>query len=200
MTGLLTENTVMTKRISPMAATDGQTYPLRYGAGLFLCCVGAGIVLAVLTDLDRGNLYFGIGVALGTVGYIVTGPRVIARYGRPRAYQFLLLAAVIALEVVAFILLGMVPRLRSLSPGATQIVVLAIVAFHFMLMRWSFGPWIWRLGVVQLVWVAVAAAAAVSQQVAILVFALINILFGALMAAPILMKAPAPSSDALPRD
>ena len=178
-----------------MTTSSGRTYPLRYGAGLFLCCVGMGVAVAALTDIERGNLYLGIGAVLGTVGYFATGRRVVARYGRPQAYQYILLVLVIALEAAAIYAVNALPVFRSLSPYRAQLVVLAIVAVHFMLMRWSLGLWIVWLGVADLAWVALAFAATLALPTVILVFGLLNALFGVLMAAPLFANAePAPAS------
>lgn len=174
-----------------------RAYPLRYGGGLFLCCVGAAFVLAVLTTFDRANVYFGWGGIIGTLGYFVTGPRVIARYGWPRLYQFLLLVGVIVLQFAVFSVMLKNPWFLSLPPYRQQLLVLVVVAVHFMLMRWSVGLWAVGLGAADLVLLAVAAVLSPPVPVVILGFGLLNILFGAIMAAPIFGKAPAPAGGDL---
>ena len=166
---------------------------MRYGGGLFLCCVGVGLVLAVLTDINRANLYFSVAGILGTLGYFVTWRRAVARCGRPRVYQYLLIVAVIALQVGVISVMLKAPWFQSLPDYTGQLLVLAVVAVHFMLMYWAIGPWIVGLGVADLVWLAAAAILSPSVPVVILGFGSLNILFGAIMAAPILWKASAPS-------
>lgn len=173
---------------------SSRKYPLQYGAGLFLCCVGAGFVLAVLTDFSKANLYFGLGGLIGTLGYVVTWRRSVARHGKPRIYQYLLIAGVIALQSGVFSVLGKSPWVQSLSDYRQQLLVLSIVAFHFMLMYWALGRWIVWLGIAGLLWTAAAAVMPIPVPTIVLVFGSLEILFGAVMAAPILAKPPTKAS------
>jgi hypothetical protein len=178
--------------------SSSRAYPLRYGGGIFLCCVGIGAALAAVTDLAKANLYLNVGFLVGTLGYFVTWRRAIARCGKPRVYQYLVIFAVIALEFGAFAVLAKAPWFQSLPPYTSQLVVLAVVAVHFMLMYWAFGVWVVRLGAAQLVLLAAAAVLSPPVAVVILGFGLVNIVFGAIMAIPILAKAPKPSGSNLP--
>lgn len=170
--------------------TASRAYPLRYGGGLFLCCVGTGLVLAVLTDFARANFYFGLGGLIGTLGYVVAWRRSVAWHGKPRLYQYLVIFAAIALQVSALSLLAKAPWFQALADDHRQLVVLAVVALHFMPMYWAFGRWVVWLGAANLVWTAEAAAAAVPIPVVILVFGSLNVLFGAIMAVRLLGRPP----------
>jgi len=89
------------------------------------------------------------------------------------------------------------PWLQTLSDYRQQLLVLAIVAVHFMPMYWAFGRWVVALGVANLLWIAAVAVVPVPVSVVILVFGSLNILFGVIMAAPILGKGPKPSGSDL---
>jgi hypothetical protein len=170
--------------------STSRAYPLRYGGGIFLCCVGVGLVVAALTDLAKANLYLSWGALIGTLGYVVTWRRSVAWHGRPRIYQYLVLVGVIALEFAAFSVVATQPWLQTLSDYRQQLVILAIVAVHFMLMYWAFGRWVVMLGAVNLLWAAGVAVVPLPVSVVILVFGSLNFLFGVIMAAPILGKGP----------
>ena len=67
--------------------------------------------------------------------------------------------------------------------------VLAIVAVHFLLMIWSFGRWIFYLGIEILVWLAIAWMQALPLPITLVGDGLLKIGFGATMAAPLFLRA-----------
>ena len=178
--------------------SSSRAYPLRYGGGIFLCCIGIGAALAALTDLTKANLYLNWGALIGTLGYVVTWRRSVAWHGRPRVYQYLVLVGVIVLEIAAFAVIAQQPWLQTLSDYRQQLLVLAIVAVHFMPMYWAFGRWVVALGIANLLWIVAVAVVPLPVPIVILVFGSLNILFGVIMAAPILGKGPKPSGSNLP--
>jgi hypothetical protein len=166
-------------------------YPLRYGGGVFLFAVGAAMAVAFFTDISKANQYFGWAGLIGTLGYIVCWRRSVAWHGRPRIYQYLNIVGVIALQVAAFAYLMKAPWFQTLSDYQGQLVVLAVVAVHFMLMYWAFGRWVVWLGLTQIVWLAAALLIPIPVPMVILAFGSVNALYGLIMVLPILGKAPA---------
>ncbi len=166
--------------------SDAPIYPLRFGGGLFLVAMGGAALLAVAIDYSQANLFLLGGVAVGALAVAASGRYVIARFGRPRRVQLLLLWAVILLEIAAFYYVTTSAVLRGWGPKQVELVLLAIVGAHFVLMRWSFGPWISRLGLAILVWLAIAALTGLPETIAVAGTGALNALCGMVMASPLL--------------
>jgi hypothetical protein len=160
---------------------------MRYGGGLFLCCVGAAIALGALLGGNAiAPLLLG-GFIVGTISIFAVRTIVAKRYGRPTQRQVQLMIVAIALELAGFIALswltsnGALPR----DPQFIWTSVLVIVAVHFVLMTWSFGAWILYLALAILAWVGFAMAQNLGLGAVLVGDGLMKLGFGAIMAAPL---------------
>ncbi|MFZ1989123.1 MAG: DUF6609 family protein [Alphaproteobacteria bacterium] len=126
-------------------------FPMRRGGGAFLACVGVAIIASAF-DAPNVQRDLAIGAALGII-LLVLVIRLQRRHGGARAtpLQIGLLFAAIAIEFIVFW------KLYPLVPPDQRLrvyVALGIVAGHFLLMAWSFGPMIVYLALALLVWLA----------------------------------------------
>lgn len=164
--------------------------PMRYGGGLFLCCVGAAIALGAVLGGDAMAPLLIAGFVLGAIAIFLVGPGVGRRYGRPTRRQVLLMIVAIMFQVAALGLLSWSTSSGAL-PGDAQFVwtaVVVIVAAHFLLMTWSFGAWIFHLGVAILLWAAFAVTQHLELGAILLGDGLLKLGFGAIMAAPLFLQ------------
>jgi len=166
-------------------AAESDLYPMRYSIGMFFICVGIAVTLAGLFDLGQGNLFLGAGFVLGAIATLAMVKRAKERYGRPKRYQIMLLLFAVALEVAVIYFLNSNAQFQSLPDYVAQLVVLAVVSAHFMLMRWSFGPWVLKLGAATLLWVGLAGIATIPMTVVVAVYGILEFVFGVIMSAPL---------------
>lgn len=162
-----------------------QIFPLRYGGGLLLCCIGAAICVGVRQDIGNLMTWLGVGAASGALCVVLARRAVAEKFGRPSRQQAALMFLAIAIEAGVFYALGASGLLHGLSDHAIWVVVLTVVAAHFLLMRWSFGPWIFGLGLAGLAWIAVAVTAALPLATLLYGDGILKIVFGVCMAAPL---------------
>jgi len=165
-----------------------QTYPMRYGGGAFVCGVGIAIIIGALMGGDAIAPALGIGFLLGTLAIFVLRARVARLFGRPERRQVRLMWGAIAFELAGFALLSWcisshVISERELWPG-----VLAVVAAHFVLMRWSFGGWMAYLGIAILLWLGLAWLMSLSLTLTLVGDGFLKLGFGAIMAAPLFLR------------
>ena len=130
-----------------------EPFPLQQGGGSFLACMGAALVVGSFNPSHAGML-LGFGAIAGLAS--IVSVRVWRRrmgMARPRARQIWLLLGAIALEFVAF---GMIfPHVHD-DIRLRWFASLAIVAAHFLLMAWTFGPPIVMLAFTLGLWLVAA--------------------------------------------
>src|SRR5438445_197746 len=158
-------------------------YPMRYGGGAFVACVGLGIALGAIA----GMLLWGFlaGVAAGIVMARRAGHLVKPRWGSPSLAQGQAMAFAVTLEFAIFQILGGGGFFAQMSCAAAWETGLAIVGFHFLLMRWSHGRWMAFLGLSVLVWLGAAIWMHLPLQLMALGDGLLKLAVGAAMAWPL---------------
>lgn len=113
-------------------------YPLVRSGGLFLICIGAGIIGAVFVN----GAAFMVGTVLAILSLMLSK---VLSFGKPTRIQIIALVLAIALEIVLFII--MVNALPADVAGSVRLVwILMIVGVHFLPMAISFGPRFGALG------------------------------------------------------
>ncbi len=171
-------------RRRPPAFTIG--YPLRYGGGVFIACVGAGILAGVLSG--RGTI--GWGLLAGFVAGIALARRVAGdvaqRWGASSLVQGRVMTIAVALEFALFNVLGSSGIFASMSRAAAWETSLTIVGAHFLLMRWSHGRLMLVLGIAVLAWLGFGVAAHLPLAAVAMGDGLLKLGFGMAMAWPLL--------------
>lgn len=155
------------------------------GGGLFLVCIGLGLVAAAA--LGGGAMRYGLpgGFVAGFLCIPLAITLAHGRFGRPTRLQFVALYGAILLEMAIFVTLGRGGYFRGV-PVTAWTTGLTIVALHFIIMRWSHGPWMLRLAVALLLWIALAYGLRLSFAALVIGDGVLKILFGLIMAAPLL--------------
>ena len=114
------------------------------------------------------------------------------------------MAVAVTLEFAIFQIMGGGGFFAQMSRAAAWEAGLAIVGFHFLLMRWSHGRWMVCLGLAVLVWLGVAIWMRLPLQFVALGDGLLKLSFGTAMAWPLLKAQSAPGyrpvSPPLPAD
>lgn len=165
---------------------QNEPFPMQQGGGSFLACVGTALIFGAFSP-RYVFIALGCGVAIGLLSIIsVRIARRRAGGARPSALQVWLLIAAIAVEFVLFaIVFPHVPddmRLR-------WVVALVIVALHFLLMAWTYGPPIVLLGFSGMVWLAAAFwLPAIPLGVVIGIDGALKLFFGLVMMTQIFVK------------
>jgi hypothetical protein len=172
----------------PPARTIG--YPMRYTGGVFLTCVGAGIAFAGLLGGTALTWGFLAGLALGITLARRMAPQVRSRWGLPGIRQGQAVAFAVALEIAAFNVMGASGVFVALGRTAAWEAGLAIVGAHFLLMRWSHGPWIAVLGAAVLAWLGLGIAAHLPLAAIAVGDGLLKMAFGLIMAWPLVRPQP----------
>jgi uncharacterized membrane protein len=176
---------VMRDRRTPVPTVG---YPLRYAGGLMVLCMGSGIVGGAL----MGVIGYGLlaGAVFGFIAARLGARKVLPHWGRPSMFQLRVMISAIGLEFVIFSVLGASGVFAHLSRAVLWETSLAIVGAHFLLMRWSHGPWIVALGVAVLAWLGLAMTAQVSLTMMAVGDGLLKLAFGAAMAWPLFRLPP----------
>ena len=158
-------------------------YPMRYSGGAFVACVGLGIVLGAIA----GMLFWGflIGVGAGIAMARRASRLVKPRWGSPSLIQGRAMALAVTLEFAAFQILGGGGFFAQMARATAWETGLAIVGFHFLLMRWSHGRWMAVLGLSVLVWLGAAIWLRLPLQLVALGDGLLKLAVGAVMAWPL---------------
>jgi hypothetical protein len=161
-------------------------YPARYTGGVIVLCVGAGILGGALLGVSA--MPWGVlgGFASGIAVSRRVAPAVRSQWGAPTIQQGQVLAFAIALEIAVFNVMGMSGIFARLSRVAAWEASLAIVGIHFLLMRWSHGPWMAALGAAVLAWLGLGTLAHLPLAALAIGDGLLKVSFGALMAWPLL--------------
>ena len=113
-------------------------FPMIRGGGLFVLCVGLGITLGTLLgggEPVRRPLFY-LGIAAGVAALSALGGRL--AYGAPTRGQVAALVGAIALEVLLFAALSLLPGGRDARTD--WLLALLIVGVHFLPMAFAFGP------------------------------------------------------------
>jgi hypothetical protein len=167
------------------------TWPMRASGGVFLMCVGASLVLGAAAEGPRtGQALFAplpYGFVIGAAALILTAiARRRAGQEKPTPGQQGIAWLALALELVVLGGLaasGVLVRL----PGPLAIAtILSVVSLHFILMRWSHGPWMLWLGVSGLAWIWAATFMRLAVTTVVAGDGAIKIACGALMAGPLI--------------
>ena len=130
-----------------------EPFPMQQGGGSFLACMGTALIFGAFSP-RYVFIALGCGMAIGLLAIVsVRIWRRRAGGARPSAPQVWLLIAAIAVEFILFaIVFPHVPDVMRLR----WVAALAIVAVHFLLMAWTFGPPIVLLALSGMVWLAAA--------------------------------------------
>jgi hypothetical protein len=162
-------------------------YPMRYGGGVFVACVGLGIALGAIA----GMLLWGFlaGVATGIVMARRASRLVKPRWGSPSLVQGRAMAFAVTLEFAIFQILGGGGFFAQMPRAAAWETGLAIVGFHFLIMRWSHGRWMAFLGLSVLAWLGIAIWMHLPLQFVALGDGLLKLAVGAVMAWPLFQTA-----------
>jgi hypothetical protein len=169
-------------------------YPLQLRGGVFLVCVGilccAGALLA--QSIQAYVIFASAGVALGVVCIFGVRKVALARSGRATRSQAWTAGGAISLEAAVFLAFG--STFFAMSPTHAIIAILGVVGVHFLIMRWSHGPLMLWLGVATLAWLAISLAASFPVRSIAFVDGVLKVLFGGIMALPLLGRPPVAES------
>ena len=138
---------------SPKPRTIG--YPMRYSGGLFVAIVGAGVLIGVLTG-QMGYALLG-GFVLGFAAARRSSAWVAPHWGRPSTAQMRMMILAIGLEATLFAIVGTGGFFAHADRTLAWEIPLAIVGFHFLIMRFSHGKTMLVLAAAVLGWIAVGA-------------------------------------------
>jgi hypothetical protein len=167
----------------PPALTIG--YPMRYGGGIFVACVGFGILMGGVLGGKALSWCFFAGVAAGIAAARRTARRVTPRWGSPSLAQGQTMTFAVALEFAVFFVMGSSGVFARMTPAMMWETSLAIVGLHFLLMRWSHGPLMLALGATVLAWLGVGALMHLPLSVIAAGDGLLKLGFGVAMARPL---------------
>jgi uncharacterized membrane protein len=173
-------------RRKPPAFTIG--YPPRYAGGVFVACVGFGIMAGAL--LRPGALGWGLlfGFLAGITLARRATPRVRRIWGAPSLAQGRAMTLAVTLEFAVFMVLGSSGVFASVGRTAAWEISLAIVAAHFLIMRWSHGRIMLALGLSILGWLGIGVAAQLPVAMIAIGDGLLKAGFGLAMARPLLLS------------
>jgi len=139
---------------------------------------------------------FFAGVAAGIAMARRASRLVKPRWGSPSLAQGRAMTFAVTLEFAIFQILGGGGFFAQMSRAAAWETGLAIVGFHFLIMRWSHGRWMAFLGLSVLVWLGAAIWMHLSLQLVALGDGLLKLGFGAAMAWPLVR--PAATAQSVP--
>jgi hypothetical protein len=118
-------------------AAHPNSYPLAASGGVFLTIAGLAILLGALRFQSR-NVVLCVGGALAAVVTALLAPSLTARAGVPTLAQIIWLAAAVIAEIVFLALL--IRRVWPRGERTVVLMVLGVVALHFLPMAPAFGP------------------------------------------------------------
>jgi len=162
-------------------------YPMRYSGGVFLVCVGLGIIAGGLWHGGQAlALFFVVSAGIGFVLLIRTRRLVAPIWGTPSPRQTRFMLAAIGSEFALFFLLGASGFFQHQSAAMVWETALGIVGLHFLIMRGSHGPLMTWLALSVLAWLGVGHLLHLSLQVTAVGDGLLKLGFGGIMARPLL--------------
>ncbi len=169
-------------------------WPMQIGGGLFLVCVGIGVIGAGLLGGVSGlRVFFGSAV-VGFAAILISRKAARTRAGAPTRTQILAVCIAVIFEAIVFVSLSNSGLFGIWTEHMRWAVVLAVVNVHFIIMRWSHGPLMMALAISGLIWLGIASGLNVSLPLLICGDGVLKIAFGLIMAAPLLRAAPADTS------
>src|SRR5688500_1168931 len=125
------------------ASVGRHKYPMVRVGGLFILCVGLGLIAGTIAGgeglVDRRVFFVGVGAA--TMSLFLSGK---LSYGPPLRFQLVALLGAIVLEIVLMSALG--PLLGPTDVRTFWLWTLVIVGVHFVPMAVAFGPVMLLLG------------------------------------------------------
>jgi hypothetical protein len=157
------------------------------GGGAFLIAAGLGILSGAVMGENSLRLGFQFGALAGLVGIIVAGPFARKRFGAPTKAQISVMLSAVAFEFAVVYVLFRFGGASSWTERDRWLAILAVVAAHFIVMRWSFGPLILTLGLSVLLWLAATFVLGLPLLVIATVYGALLVIFGALMMRPLLI-------------
>jgi hypothetical protein len=161
------------------AAATPHPYPLIRSGGVFLICVGAGLLFGWIFPRWWTRIAVVSGVSAVTATAMSAVPLAL---GTPSTLHIVALIGAVAVEVglIAYVL----RRLRDADEHTRMLSILAVVGLHLVIMGLAFGPLIAALGVLAMVNAAVGLRVpAVPLPVAGVLDSLLKIVFGVWMLA-----------------
>jgi len=160
-------------------------WPMQPGGGIFLICIGIGLVYGALLQGNAITFGLEVGFCAGIAGIITA--IIVARgsFGRPTALHRYVVFAAIGLELAAFTILARSGFFSGDQTVTKWAVSLLVVAFHFVVMRWSHGPLMLWLAMASMLWIGLAYLSGFSLSALIAGDGLLKIVFGIIMAAPL---------------
>jgi hypothetical protein len=159
---------------------------MQLSGGVLLMCIGIGLAVGGTMGGNAISLGFALGFIAGFATLLVTRRWANARRGRPTRIEVRIMMAAIVAEVVVFVALGQLGYFRPANWLVSWQLALAVVALHFIPMRWSHGPLILGLAGAILIWLGACFALHLGLQPMILGDGVLKLAFGAAMAAPLL--------------
>ena len=171
-----------------MERNNRTVWPMQPGGGLFLICVGLGLLWGAILQGPAVKLGLEVGFAVGAASIFLAIFLAKGRFGRPTASQRIVMLAAIGFELIVFAILARKGFFGEMHTSTGWAVVLAVVAAHFIMMRWSHGPLILWLGIASLAWIGMAYVSNQSLGVLVAGDALLKISFGGAMAAPLWLR------------
>lgn len=159
---------------------------MQLGGGLFVACVGAALIAGAVLGERFLGYYLISGMLAGIAAILITRRSVAMRLGRPSGGQIGIFLFAVVFELAVFLLLGRAGYFLDRSLLSIWQTGLAIVALHFLIMRWSHGPLMLLLAIAILIWIALCITASVSLVPMIVGDGALKILFGLIMAIPLL--------------
>ena len=161
------------------ASATPHPYPLIRSGGVFLICVGTGLLFGWIFPKWWARLALVGGVSAVTATALTAVPLAL---GTPSTVQIAALVGAVAVEVglIAYVL----RRLRDADGRVRMLSILSVVGLHFVIMGLAFGPLIAALGVLTMANAAVGLRVpAVPLPVVGVLDGLLKIVFGVWMLA-----------------
>jgi hypothetical protein len=163
-------------------------WPMQTGGGAFLFCVGLGLLAGGLA----GGSAILVGLVAGALAGFISIPFAVrfarGRFGRPTRLNIIVMWIAIGAEIAGFLVASKLGYFRHGFDFTAAAVALTIVALHFVIMRWSHGPWMLVLAAAILIWVALALWLRLTIGALIAGDGILKLLFGFFMAAPLLRQ------------
>ena len=173
---------------APRADSFTMGHPMRYSGGAFLMCIGTGLLLGAFYRSGAG-LGWGLilGAALGAFALLRARRAAAPFWGAASRPQIRIMLLAVGGEMLAFFLLGASGFFQVTSPAMAWETALTIVGVHFLVMRWSHGPLMLRLGLCVLAWLGIGHALHLPLPLMAVGDGLIKLVFGFIMFEPLLV-------------
>jgi uncharacterized membrane protein len=161
-------------------------YPLRYSGGAFVAWLG------MFGAFWRNGSHLGMAVAVGLISGALLLPMArraaAAIWGAPTEKQTSALVLAVGLEISLFTVLGVSGFFQRVPPAVAAETAFGVVAAHFLVLRWSHGPMMLRLGLSVLAWLALSMVLRLPLPLVAIGDGLIKLGFGLAMVEPFLLR------------